>query len=68
VLVIGAKRYKHEEHFLVEAPDGAKAYIPAWMTQRAWATSELVSLPCIELAALENLRRLLDNLVSSSPL
>ncbi len=67
VLIIGSKRHKEEKHLLLEERDGTKAYIPAWMTHPALAGVEAVDIPRIELTALENLRRLLDNLLSSPP-
>jgi hypothetical protein len=65
VRIVGTKRHPDEEHLLLEQPDGTKAYIPARMIDPAWANVEPEVMPRLEVAALEDLRRLLDNIVSS---
>ena len=65
MLVVGTKRHAGEEHLLLEQRDNTKAYIPAWMTDPARAKAEPVAEPRIDLAALEDLRRLLDSTLSS---
>ncbi|MFZ0255113.1 MAG: Tn3 family transposase [Gammaproteobacteria bacterium] len=53
------------KHVLLEQRDGTKAYLPGWMIKPAVAHLKPVVIPRIDVVALEDLRRLLDHLLSS---
>lgn len=68
VLVVGCRHHGGEAYFILEQPDGSRALIPAWMANPQAVELETVAVPRIGLAALNDLRRLLDSLLSSCAL
>ena len=62
------KRHRHggELYYVIEQPDGTLAHLPVWMTRCEAADLPDHSPPRLALAALHDLRRLLDQVLSSS--
>ena len=62
------KRHRHggELYYVIEQSDGTLAHLPAWMTRCEAADLPDRSPPRLALAALQDLRRLLDQVLSSS--
>jgi hypothetical protein len=62
------KRHHHggELYYVIEQPDGTLVHLPAWMTRAEAARLPDHSPPRLALAALHDLRRLLDQVLSSS--
>lgn len=62
------KRHRHSDelYYVIEQPDGTLAHLPAWMTRCEAAELPDHSPPRLALAALHDLRRLLDQILSSS--
>src|SRR6266705_6440913 len=66
--VVALRRLIHgnRPHFVIEQPDGCCVLLPACMTESYAATLPMVAVPRLALAALRELRRLVQ-LVSSLP-
>ena len=63
------KRHRHGDraaYYVIEQPDGTLVHLPAWMTRSEAAELPDHSPPRLALTALHDLRRLLDQVVSSS--
>ena len=52
--------YADGVHFVIEQPDGSRLVTPGWMTEFWAATLPMVDIPRLSLAALEELRRIVE--------
>jgi hypothetical protein len=64
--VTGWNRFGDEIYFVIARPNASPFQVPVWMTEPGAADMTVRELPRIDLAALRNLRRLLDATSPSS--
>jgi hypothetical protein len=64
--VIGWNRFGDEVYFVLARPNASPFQVPIWMTKPEAAAMTVRTLPRIDVAALRDLRRLLDATRSSS--
>jgi hypothetical protein len=61
IYIVGIRRHREEQCYVMALNDGKHELIPAWMTHPEYGKISLVPTPSLEIEALRNLRLLLNS-------
>jgi hypothetical protein len=66
-LVVGDQMHFNQRHFFLRSDDGALYLVPAWMTQPEAASVKIVEMPGLSMAALFEVRSVVDSALAFQP-